>query len=88
MVHHTENQKAKQEFPQIKLGSVMANSDIEKASLIANYLEKSFNPNPVENEHFNKQVEEFNKKPLFTVPVNIKYISPSEIKLEIKKIKN
>ncbi len=65
----------------------MANSDIEKASHIANYREKSFNTNPVENEHFNKQVDAFRKNPLFTVPVNIKYISPSEVKLEIKQSK-
>jgi potassium voltage-gated channel Eag-related subfamily H protein 8 len=65
----------------------MANFDFEKTSLIADYLEKSFNPNPVENDHFNKQVEEFNQKPLYTAPINKKYISPSEIKQEVKKLK-
>lgn len=84
-IHRIKRQK--QEFPQLKLGSQVANSDFEKTSLIADYLEKSFNPNPVENDHFNKQVEEFNQKPLYTAPVNIKYISPSEIKQEIKKSK-
>lgn len=77
----------KQNIPQLKYASIIANTDKEKSNLIAKYLENTFTNNPAVHQTFKDDIENFNKRQTNTVLSRIKFISPSEVKYEISKMK-
>lgn len=79
--------RTKATIPPLKSGSSLAFSDEEKANAIARLLENTFQPHPVTNLAFNRQIEDYLKQEKTTVDAATKFISPSETLNIIKHLK-
>lgn len=78
----------KQQILTLKSGNTIATTDQEKAEALAAYFESSFSNNTHLNSSFTNYISRELNKPFYTVPERIKFISPSEIKYLINKLKN
>lgn len=77
----------KMEIPPLKCNNEKAYSDLEKAEILADQLERTFRPHPITEHNHNQMVEDFMSKPEYLAPSKIEFISPSEVMKVIKRLK-